>query len=140
MGKIKFVLIIFLLYPISYNPVYSQNNSDVKIEENTGSEDEVVDQLPEFPGGDKALFDFMHKNVVYPPLAKENGISGKVYVQFVVNTDGSITEVKVLRGIGSGCDEEAVRVVKKMPLWKPGMKSGQPVRCKFVVPFNFKLI
>ena len=75
----------------------------------------------------------------YPEEAKEIGIQGKVYVTFVVEVDGSITDVKVLRGIGSGCDDEAVRVVKSMPKWVPGKQRGVPVRVQFNLPINFKL-
>ena len=80
----------------------------------------IVEQMPEFPGGTEKLFKYLGKNIEYPPMAKDAGIKGKVYVTFVVDKDGSITDVKVLRGIGGGCDEEAVRVVKSMPKWKPG--------------------
>jgi protein TonB len=75
----------------------------------------------------------------YPEEAKELGVQGKVFVTFVVEVDGSITDVKVLRGIGSGCDDEAVRVVKSMPKWVPGKQRGVPVRVQFNLPINFKL-
>jgi protein TonB len=99
----------------------------------------VVESMPEFPGGMGALMTYLAKNIKYPPLAKESGIQGKVFINFVVEPDGSISNVKVLRGIGGGCDEEAVRVVKNMPKWKPGMQRGKPVRVSFNLPVKFTL-
>jgi len=99
-----------------------------------------VEEYPEFPGGDKALREFILNNLNYPEIARKTGITGTVYVQFVVEKDGSISDVKVVRGIGGGCDEEAVRVVKSMPKWKPGKQRGQPVRVYFTLPIEFKLM
>ena len=99
-----------------------------------------VEEYPEFPGGDKALREFILNNLNYPEIARKSGITGTVYVQFVVEKDGSISDVKVVRGIGGGCDEEAVRVVKSMPKWKPGKQRGQPVRVYFTLPIEFKLM
>ncbi len=99
----------------------------------------VVESMPEFPGGMGALMTYLAKHIKYPPLAKESGIQGKVFINFVVEPDGSISNVKVLRGIGGGCDEEAVRVVKNMPKWKPGMQRGKPVRVSFNLPVKFTL-
>ena len=83
--------------------------------------------------------DFIGKNLKYPEQATKNGVQGKVLVSFVVETDGSITDVKVIRGIGSGCDEEAVRVVKAMPKWQPAMKDGKAVAMQMHIPFSFTL-
>ncbi|HET6567788.1 MAG TPA: M56 family metallopeptidase, partial [Rhodothermales bacterium] len=99
----------------------------------------VVDQMPEFPGGTDALLKYVQENIEYPKLARKAGIEGKVFVQFVVEKDGSIGKVQVVRGIGSGCDEEAVRVIESMPDWTPGKQGGVPVRVKFSMPFTFKL-
>jgi protein TonB len=99
----------------------------------------VVEEQPTYPGGDEARIKFLQENMKYPEEAKELGVQGKVYVTFVVEVDGSITDVKVLRGIGSGCDDEAVRVVKSMPKWVPGKQRGVPVRVQFNLPINFKL-
>ena len=99
----------------------------------------VVESMPEFPGGMGTLMTYLAKHIKYPPLAKESGIQGKVFINFVVEPDGSISNVKVLRGIGGGCDEEAVRVVKNMPKWKPGMQRGKPVRVSFNLPVKFTL-
>jgi periplasmic protein TonB len=99
----------------------------------------IVEQNPEFPDGQKAMFSWLSSNIKYPPIARENGIEGTVYVGFVVNTDGSIVDVIVKRGIGGGCNEEAVRVVQQMPNWKPGRQQGRPVRVAFTLPIKFKL-
>jgi TonB family protein len=99
----------------------------------------VVEKMPSYPGGDDVRIDFLVRNIKYPEQARKNGIQGKVFVTFIVETDGSITEVKVLRGIGGGCDEEAVRVIKLMPKWNPGTDKGQPVRVQFNLPIKFAL-
>jgi protein TonB len=99
----------------------------------------VVEEQPTYPGGDEARIKFLQDNMKYPEEAKELGVQGKVFVTFVVEVDGSITDVRVLRGIGSGCDDEAIRVVKSMPKWVPGKQRGVPVRVKFNLPINFKL-
>ena len=100
---------------------------------------QIVEEMPQYPGGEAAMMDYVAKNVVYPKDAQEKEISGRVFVGFVVEKDGSIGEVKLLRGIGGGCDEEAVRVVKGMPKWKPGKQEGKPVRVSYQMPINFKL-
>jgi len=100
---------------------------------------QVVENMPEFPGGRGKLMQYLASNIKYPPYAKEAGIQGRVFINFVVERDGSITAVKVLRGIGGGCDEEAVRVVKSMPKWKAGMQRGKPVRVSFNLPVKFTL-
>ena len=99
-----------------------------------------VEEYPEFLGGEKALYEYIKNNVNYSELAIKTNIEGTVYVEFVVEKDGSISDVKVLRGIGGGCDEEAVRVVKSMPKWKPGKQRGQPVRVYYTLPIDFKLM
>ncbi len=100
---------------------------------------QIVEQIPKFPGGESALMEYVSKNVAYPEEAKEKEIQGRVFIGFVVEKDGSVSNVKVLRGIGGGCDEEAVRVIKGMPKWKPGMQKGKPVRVSYQIPINFKL-
>ena len=100
----------------------------------------VVEKMPEFPGGQQALFKYLSENVKYPVIAQENGIQGRVICQFVVNKDGSIVEVEVVRSGGDpSLDKEAVRVIKSMPKWKPGQQRGKPGRVKYTVPVNFKL-
>jgi len=99
----------------------------------------VVEEQPGYPGGEEARIKFLQDNIKYPEEAKELGIQGKVFVTFVVEIDGSITAVNVLRGIGGGCDEEAIRVVKAMPRWVPGKQRGVPVRVQFNLPIKFTL-
>jgi protein TonB len=114
----------------------------VEMEEEVAAEPEiftVVEEMPSFPGGDMDLLKFMAENTKYPPLARENGLQGIVVVTFVVDERGRIDKVQVLRGIGGGCDEEAVRVVKAMPQWKAGKQRGMPVRVQYNLPFRFTL-
>jgi protein TonB len=99
----------------------------------------IVEKMPEFPGGIEALFSYLGKNIEYPDLAKDAKIEGKVYITFVVNSNGGIDNVMVLRGIGGGCDEEAVRVVKSMPTWIPGKQRGKAVKVQYNLPINFIL-
>ncbi|RLD82486.1 MAG: energy transducer TonB [Bacteroidetes bacterium] len=99
----------------------------------------VVESMPEFKGGMAKLYTYLGNNIKYPVMAKESGIQGKVYVTFVVERDGSITDVRLLRGIGGGCDEEAIRVVAGMPSWKPGKQRGKPVRVQYNLPVRFTL-
>jgi len=99
----------------------------------------VVEQMPEYPGGEEARIKFMSENMSYPAEARKNGIQGKVFVTFIVEKNGEVSHVKTLRGIGGGCDEEAVRVISMMPDWKPGKQGGKPVRVQFNLPVQFKL-
>lgn len=99
----------------------------------------VVESMPEFPGGQQAMMEYIARNIRYPAMARESGIQGRVFVNFVVERDGSVTNVRVLRGIGGGCDEEAIRVVKAMPKWTPGRQRGQAVRVSFNLPVRFTL-
>jgi len=100
---------------------------------------QVVENAPAFPGGDGARMKFLQENIKYPQMAKESGIQGTVYVTFVVERSGAVTDVKILRGIGGGCDEEALRVVNNMPKWEPGKQRGKPVRVQFNMPIKFTL-
>lgn len=99
----------------------------------------IVEQMPSFPGGDAKMYEYLGKNIKYPQIARETGIQGRVFVNFVVEPDGSVSNVKVLRGIGGGCDEEAMRVVKAMPKWSPGKQRGKTVRVSYTLPVVFKL-
>lgn len=98
-----------------------------------------VEDKAEFPGGDAALLKFLGKNVKYPSIAAENGVSGKVNVQFIINKDGSVEGATVMRPVNPALDKEALRVVNSMPRWKPGMQGGKPVRMYYRVPINFQL-
>lgn len=100
---------------------------------------QIVEEMPEYPGGEKKLLEYVGKSVKYPQIARESGIQGRVFVNFVIEPDGSVSNVKVLRGIGGGCDEEAMRVIKSMAKWKPGKQRGKAVRVSYTLPVNFKL-
>ena len=100
----------------------------------------IVEKMPEFPGGQQALWSFLANNVKYPAIAQENGIQGRTICQFIVNRDGSITDVEVVKSAGDpSLDKEALRLIKSMPKWNPGRQKGYPVRVKYTVPINFKL-
>lgn len=98
-----------------------------------------VEQMPQFGSGEKELLEYLAKNIKYPAIARENGIQGTVVIQFVVDKDGSVTEPVVVREVGGGCDEEALRVVKNMPKWIPGKQQGKPVKVRYTLPVKFKL-
>jgi len=113
-----------------------------EIEEEEVVEQEVftiVEEMPSYPGGEAKMYEYLGKNIKYPQIARESGIQGRVFVNYVVEPDGSVSNVKVLRGIGGGCDEEAMRVVKAMPKWKPGKQRGKAVRVSYTLPVVFKL-
>lgn len=99
----------------------------------------IVEEMPEFPGGEAALRSFIAKSINYPVIAQENGIQGKVYVTFVVDKDGGISEAKIARGVDPSLDKEALRVVNSLPKWKPGKQRGKPVRVSYTVPISFVL-
>lgn len=116
--------------PVSTGPV---------VEEEDGVIFQVVETMPSFPGGDAALFKYLSDNVKYPVIAQENGIQGRVICQFVVNRDGSIVDVVVVRPVDPSLDKEAIRVIQSMPRWTPGRQRGKAVRVKYTLPVNFRL-
>ncbi len=118
-----------------YKPIVSNEEEEVAEAEIFT----VVEESPSFPGGDEARIKFLTDNIKYPQIARESSIQGTVYVTFVVEKNGNVTDVRVLRGIGGGCDEEAVRVIKAMPKWSPGKQRGKPVRVQFNMPIKFTL-
>ena len=99
----------------------------------------VVEVAPEYTGGEDALIKYLSENILYPQVARESNIQGTVYVSFIIEKNGEVSNTKVMRGIGGGCDEEAVRVVKGMPNWIPGTQRGKPVRVQFNLPIRFVL-
>jgi TonB family protein len=99
----------------------------------------VVEQNPAYPGGESARMNFLRRNIRYPAKAISKKTEGKVIINFIVEKDGTVSKINVLKGIGNGCDEEALRVAKMMPKWKPGLQSGLPVRVSFNMPINFQL-
>ena len=126
-------------------------NADVTIDEPVGTSDAKVteedpnkiftsvEKSPEFPGGLDAFGKYLGNNIHYPAVARENGTQGRVILQFVVEKDGSLTDIHVVRSLGDGCDDEAIRVLKKSPHWTPGIQNGRPVRCAYTVPIAFTL-
>lgn len=129
-----------------------QMTEDMKIDEyieqqmETDLEDEIaeeiftiVEQKPEPNGGFNVFYEFVSKNMKYPPMASRSGIEGRVYIEFVVDKDGSLTDLKVIKGIGGGCDEEALRILGKAPKWNPGKQRGRPVKVRMVLPILFRL-
>lgn len=123
------VICFFFMMALSMN---AQSESSTKVYDE-------VDEIPCFPGGYKGLMTFLSQNMVYPVTAQENGVQGRVTVSFVVETDGSITDVEVARSVDPFLDREAMRIVKAMPKWTPGKKDGKPVRLKYTVPVVFRL-
>ncbi len=99
----------------------------------------VIEDKPEFPGGNDAMMGWVAKNIKYPAIAVENGVQGKVFVQFVIGKDGKVGDVQVIRGVDPSLDKEAVRIIQSMPAWKPGKQRGKPVKVSFQVPINFRL-
>ena len=118
-----------------------QNIENVVVEEPEKEEEifQVVEAMPEFPGGTAELMKWLQKNIKYPSISQENGVQGRVIVQFVVNRDGSIVDPVVLRSVDPYLDKEALRVVSAMPKWKPGEQRGKTVRVKFTLPIQFRL-
>jgi protein TonB len=118
----------------------TESDEDLEIvEEDDDEVFMVVENMPEFPGGDLGLMKYIQRNVKYPPIAKEYNITGKVFISFVVDRSGSVTNVKVVRGVDKNLDAEAVRVIKSLPKYKPGKQRGKAVKVMFTVPINFTL-
>ena len=125
------VLSIMAITPIR---IFSQNNKTKNEQVYT-----VVEIMPEYPSGQSALMDFLAKNIQYPQAAKEAGITGTVIVSFVIEKNGSVSNIKILKGLGSSCDEEVIRVVNMMKKWKPGKQKGKSVRVQYNLPVKFTL-
>ncbi len=134
-----FAIVVFLAAPTLFAQVAPEikcSDGDIYDPDDTFT---IVEVMPEFPGGGEARVSYIDKELKYPAHAIEAGIQGVVYITFMVERDGSINDVQVLRGIGGGCDEEAVRVVKGMPNWKPGTQGGKPVRVMYNLPLRYHL-
>jgi len=129
--------ILFILFSAVLHLNISAQADSVKADTNTIFR--IAEQMPEFPGGETALMTYLQKNLKYPNLAKDSGIEGKVWVSFIIDKEGAVKDVKVLKSIGGGCDEEAIRVIKMMPRWKPGIQDGKPVSVQFRIPVIFTL-
>jgi protein TonB len=135
----KYLMTVIILLAFSfYN--YGQNIKNVDTV--VGNNEPIflqVEEPPIFPGGESALTKFLRENINYPKEAIKNKISGTVYVQFIIEKDGSISDIQVVRGIGGGCDEEAIRVIKLLPKWIPGKQNGVTVRAYCILPIQFSL-
>lgn len=126
----RFLFLIFLFV----TPYAKAQNSPNRV--NTSVSVEV---MPEFPGGIQKFYQYIGQNYRYPAAATKAGVSGRIYIQFVIEKDGSVTDVKVLNGLGYGTTEEAVRVIKRSPRWKSGIQKGKKVRVLFTLPLNLQL-
>ena len=135
--KQKFVLIL-IIGVITSAFAFAQNANSVS-GENATYEFSQLDRQPEFEGGNAGLSDYLSSNLKYPKKAMKNGIGGKVFIGFVIDKTGKITDVDVLRGVDKTLDKAAVKLIKSMPAWKPGMKDGKPVKVKYTIPINFKV-
>jgi protein TonB len=100
----------------------------------------VVEQMPEFPGGEAAMMKFIQKNIQYPSMERDNDIQGRVIIKFIVNEDGSLSDIHIARGVSQGLDKEALRVVKLLPKFIPGKQQGKPVKVYFLLPIKFMLV
>jgi protein TonB len=125
--------------PVHTGPVVTGPVTAVEEETDEGQIFQVVEQMPEFPGGMEALMKYLQKNIKYPSRAQDNNVQGRVMVTFVVNKDGSIVDPEVIKAVDKDLDNEALRVVKAMPKWNPGKQRGKPVRVKYTVPVTFRL-
>ena len=129
----------------TYNSTYTPTNSSTSTNSSSSSSSssttifEIAEQMPKFPGGDTALMQYIASHVNYPTVAAENGVQGKVIVGFVVETDGSVSDVKILRSVDPSLDKEAMRVIMSMPKWTPGKQDGKAVRVKMQCPVIFRM-
>ena len=141
MGRIfelSFIL-LFALVLMSFDAGTSKGGKEITQIYLSSNSSDLEDKQPEYPGGITAFLKFVSQNIKYPTMAMRNGVEGKVFVQFTIKADGKISEVSVLRGIGAGCDEETIRVVKSSRKWEPGVRGGVPAPVTMVVPVTFRL-
>ena len=129
----KLLFLSAFLFALSFG-AFAQE--EVKVEEEVFV---VVEEQAEFPGGLDSMYAYIVKNLKYPEAAKEKGIEGRVFVSFIIEKDGSISNILIKRAIGGGCEEAAVEMIKNMPKWKPGKQRGKPVRFQYVLPIKFEL-
>ncbi|MBO7133900.1 MAG: energy transducer TonB [Bacteroidales bacterium] len=138
MGRFRLLLLIIGIVVPSF--IYAQDKQNGNAVQGSDVEYafEQLEVKPEFPNGNEGLAKYLSENIKYPKKALKNGITGKVFVQFVIDKSGKVTNVVAVRGVEKSLDKEAVRVIKAMPKWKPGKKDGQPVNVKYTIPINFK--
>lgn len=135
---VKKLFLVAVLSVLATSHAFSQSNQQVKETEGTKSS-QVVEEMPMFPGGEKALVAYLKENLKYPTVPAENGIQGRVIVLFKVEADGSLTDVRIGGSVDPSIDREALRLVKAMPKWIPGKQDGKPVPVKFQLPITFSL-
>ena len=136
--KIKFnILFSLLIMSVSIN-AYSPEIEDVAATPEPLANYDEIDLFAEFPGGDNEMYKFIKTNLHYPPSAKESGIQGRVTCRFIIEKDGTISNIKVVRSLHTLLDKEAVRVIESMPKWTPAKRNGEPVRVVFCIPITFK--
>jgi len=136
------VLFFFTAGAVSNLSAQDKQQQKVKQAQETKAENpvfQVVEVMPEYPGGQQALYTYIATNIKYPAEAKTNNIKGTVYITYIIEKDGSVSNVEIKKGIGGGCDEESARVIKGMPKWSPGLQEGKPVRVQFTLPIKFNL-
>lgn len=126
-------MVLFLAHPVSAQETQQKEQKSPPRMVFT-----VVEKQPEFPGGTKEMAKFLESNIQYPAAAREARVHGKVFISFIILDDGDVSDIKVTKGIGHGCDEEAVRVASMMPKWTPGKQNGRPVAVKYNTVVNFK--
>jgi len=131
--------IVLCYEPAMPGPEVSVNSNDLLSEEDENLVFTVVERMPRFPGGDKALINYMQEKIEYPSEALKRGYEGRVLVSFVIEKDGSVSSAEVLRGIVASLDKEALRIIRSMPDWTPGKQRGKTVRVKYTVPVQFRL-
>jgi protein TonB len=136
--EVEEINVVFDIYEVDKieDVVYDFGEPEVEKAEEIPS---IVETMPSFKGGIVEFYKFIGKNLKYPAQARRIGIEGKVFVHFIIDEDGSLSDVKVVRGIGAGCDEEVIRIVNKSPKWNPGKQRGRPVRVRMMLPITFKL-
>lgn len=117
----------------------AQETEEVKLAKVEGEIFNVVEESPEFPGGIQKMYEYIGQNLKYPEAAQQNDVQGKVFVKFVVTKDGDIGDIKTLKGIGHGCEEEVARILANMPTWQPGKQDGEKVNVYYTMPVNFQL-
>ncbi|QDW27755.1 energy transducer TonB [Pedobacter sp. KBS0701] len=127
---------IVIAEPVGEGP---KREAAVAVDDNKVYDFVSIEKQPEFPGGIAKFYGYLGKAIKYPPMAQENNVQGKVFLSFVVEKDGKLTDITVTRGLGSGTDEEAIRVLKASPRWNPGIQNGKPVRVKYNINVNFTL-
>lgn len=127
---------IVIAEPVGEGP---KREAAVAVDDNKVYDFVSIEKQPEFPGGIAKFYGYLSKAIQYPPMAQENNVQGKVFLSFVVEKDGKLTDITVTRGLGSGTDQEAIRVLKASPRWNPGIQNGKPVRVKYNINVNFTL-